>query len=284
MDFGHLTAFGDDFVLQHLNEPAPAAFKNGTVESSFLTHIRARLLSRSTSALRHVLDLQPLNNHRAVVLGVVMTLAMQNRFALATCRSVQSGDDGSRLLLILGSLLPARHRSLRTRELFADVLERTQARNNTAVRVGNQIDDASIDGNGSFDAANRVKQLYFNDYRREPRVTVPNQCACPDLTTRFSVDHCANCAKLRKYYKSITSCTFDAKPLWRNHGCTIQAFAFPVRHTAESLEAALPCLVELDEQLSTDVARYICKPRQLGTQISQFLHLAECRRIFSIAF
>src|SRR5688572_28719323 len=55
----------------------------------------------------------------------------------------------------------------------------------------------------------------------------------------------------------------------------VLAFAFPARSAREPLEAALPGSVELDQELRTDVARYVGEKRKLGTQRFQLADLIE---------
>src|SRR5688500_7313458 len=56
---------------------------------------------------------------------------------------------------------------------------------------------------------------------------------------------------------------------------SVPALAFPARRASEPLEAALPGPVELDQELCTDVAWYVGKKGQLGTQSFQLTDLIE---------
>jgi hypothetical protein len=59
----------------------------------------------------------------------------------------------------------------------------------------------------------------------------------------------------------------------------ISALALPARSSCEPLEAALPRLIELDQELCTNVARYVGEKRELGAERFQLVDLVESVRI-----
>ena len=59
----------------------------------------------------------------------------------------------------------------------------------------------------------------------------------------------------------------------------VPALAFPARSASEPFETALPGLVELDQKLCTDVARYVGEKGELGTERFQLADLIESIRI-----
>jgi len=100
-DPDHLPALGHDLVSQHLYEAAPAAVKDRAIEPRLLAHSRARLFDCPFRALGHASDVQPLDEHRAVVLGVVIRFAVQDGVALPARLPMQAGHDGPCLVLVL---------------------------------------------------------------------------------------------------------------------------------------------------------------------------------------
>lgn len=278
-DLDHRAALGHDLVAQHRHEAAPAAVEDRAVEPGLLAHPRAGLFGRATCARGHAADVQSLDDDRAVALGVERRLAVQDGVALPARLPLQAGHDGPRLLLVLRPLLAARDGALRARELFADALERSRVRHDAAVGIGEQVDHAAVDRDGGLRARERVGLLELDGHAREPGVAVADERAGLRRAAWRPVHDGRHGAELRKHHGATATLALDTEGLRCDDGRAVAALALPARRAAEPLEAALPRLVELDEQLRTQVAWNVREPRQFGAQGGQLVDLVERRGI-----
>jgi len=128
------------------------------------------------------------------------------------------------------------------------------------VRVGEQIYNAAVDSDGWLGTGKRVWLFELYGHAREPRVAVAHERAGLRCTTRQAVHDCGHGAELRKHHDAIATVAFDAELLRRDHGRAIVTLALPVWCMTEPLEAALPRLIEFNEQLRADVARHVREP------------------------
>jgi len=210
-DLDYLPAFRRDLVSQHLHETAPAAIEDCAIEAGLLAYPCTWLFGRSLRARGHASDVQSLDDHSAVVLGVAIRLAVQDGVALPARFPMQAGHDGPCILLVLGSLLSARNSALRARELFADTFERTRVWHTMTVRVGDQVDHSAVDGDDGFTTWKRVGLFELNGHTREPCVSITHKRACLCFAARRSVHNSRYGTELRKHHNTVATNAFNTK-------------------------------------------------------------------------
>src|SRR5690606_17014061 len=136
-----------------------------------------------------------------------------------------------------------------------------------------EVGNAPVQGNHRLVARSRFGDLGLAEDRSKPMVAFASERAGLGFAFEGSMDDGTQVSDLRKSDRA----TVEAPCLRMRFGKTekVAPLAFPTRSFGGSLEAALPSLVELDEQLSADVARHVGQPRQLGAKLGQFVDLIE---------
>src|SRR5208337_2679240 len=222
----------------------------------------------------HPSNVQPFQHNDAVALGESCRLDVQEVVALPLHLAVDACDASLGLLSVLRSFLLARNVALSTSELLERPFEIARVGDHLAIGRRAEVRDASVDGDDGTVARSGLGQVQFADDTDEPLVPVALERAGLGLTLERPVHHGAQRAELGEADVTVV----DAPHLRVRlaEGKRVAALALPARGASELLEASLPGLVELDEQLRADVAGNVREPRQLGAQLGQFFHLVEC--------
>lgn len=256
----------DAFVSEHGGEARPTC--------------AAYTPSETAANADHVLDAQRFENDDALALGVPLRLAVQDVVALATDFTVDAVQTRDRSRSILRSFLSTGDGSLRATEAFLGVAQVARVLDDAPIRVGQQVDTAAINSDGGLRRRHRFGDLDLANDRTKPLITVAFDSAGLRFADKWAVDDHAHWAYLRE----VQCLTVEAPYLRVRLGQSdyVTTAALPARGVGETPPTPLPCGVEVDEQLSRDVARYIGEPWQIGTQTSQLVRLIERRRIASI--
>src|SRR5712692_8135504 len=90
------------FVFQHAAKHAPALIEDGLVQPNFLRYLLAWLLHRAFGRLRHILDLQVLNNNHRVVFAGLCAELMQEIVSAIGDTDIKLGNTSLLLLPVAG--------------------------------------------------------------------------------------------------------------------------------------------------------------------------------------
>jgi hypothetical protein len=263
VDLANFTTKRDDLVLAELNELSPSGRLNTPVETFLLR----------TTCAAHVPDLQLLDEDDALVLGVPLRLDVQKMFTLTTDLAMNSHHSDLRLLSVLGSFLLPGDVSLRSREPFLGEFQMSRVLDDASVRVGEEVNAATIDADGCFRGRDCIRDLDLAHDRAEPLVTVALDRANLLLSFDGSVNDGTNVSDLWKAKRFFVEMKLHRVRLGEaNH---ISIFSLPTRFVSNSLETPLPRQVEINECLSLNIARNVSKPYVLRAQTSQLIDLVE---------
>jgi len=273
--FQEHTAAPSQLVVEHHSEAAPSRVKNRSVEARLRRHVLSRLFLRSRSRLGHASDVQVLDHDYAVPLSVVRALDVQLVIALPPHLPMDSCDPALRLFPVLRAL-----------QLLADLplsagepLQRTSkvlgVFNSAPIAVGDEQVHAPVDSDGwtRRSSCRRLLDRKLADDGSKPSIPVSRQRARLRLSFNRPVHHRAKHTDLREANVSV-----DDTPRFRvrlAESDVVPTLLLEVRPLCDLLEGPLPRLVQLHENLRTDVTRHVSEPRKFFPEFSQFKLLIE---------
>jgi hypothetical protein len=254
-------------VAQALDKSAPAGVQDAPVQAGLLPDIAPRLLDGANGTCGHALNMKLLNDDCAVALGVGGAEIVNEVLALPPHLVVDAGDASLGLVSVLGSFLFLGEAALSAREALHGVSVEFRRLDESAVAVGDDIDNTTIERDHWFDSNRRLDDLYFARNRREPLVAVAANGACLRLSFQRPMNDGADATELRK--ADSGSVNPPDLRMWLSHTETIAPLSFPVWSMRNPLEASLPSLVELIEELGADVSWDVSEPRKLGAELCE---------------
>lgn len=272
-DFDKLPACPGALVAQHLSESSPAGAENASVKARLGADVRARRVRGATRRSRHVLNLQLLDDHPAVVMGVVICELVQGVVTLPADLPVKARHPEPRLLLVLAPLLLSSDDALSARQTTLCSLEVAGIVVPHSVRVRNKRRYATIQRDRWPACRCRVGHYDLAHDHDEPLVAIADDRAGFRCALGRSVHHGVEDANLGK--PDVRASDRPDARMRLADTDAIAALAFPARRPGQAAEAALPRLVEFNQELCTDVTRHVGEPWQFGAEIGQFLHLIE---------
>lgn len=267
----------DALVGEHRAELAPRGVEDASIQAGLLPDVGTGLIDSPACAARHIPHLQLFDHDDAVVLGVACRLNMEDVVPLPADLAVYARDAVFGLFPVLRSSFPSVDSTLGALKAQQGVLERLRIRQDTAVRVGDEVGDATIDGDGWSSRRHGIRHLDLARDRSEPLVTVTADGTSLGFALKWAVRDDLDVTELGEVQTGRAN--MPGLGVRLNKRDPIAPLTLPARSVCKPLEAALPRLIEFDEELSTDIPRHIGKPRQLSTKFSQLLHLIESCRI-----
>ena len=228
----------------------------------------------------HALNVELLDDDRAVALGVGNRQLMQDVVALSPDLSVDATHEVQGFCSILGSFLPSISDVLSPTKFLQRLFEVGRVRDLISLRIGEQVGDAAIDGHYRNSPRTWIGDLTFAQDAGEPLISLPSDRAGLRLSLERSMDHDLQLPDLRET-QLATGESPDLRVRLAQPEC-VSSLSFPPRLTSQLFEASLPRLVQLHEQLGTHVTRNCCEPRQLSSQSGQLIDLVESCDVLSL--
>lgn len=271
-NFHKRAARPSQLVPKHQDKLAPARVKYAAVQA-FLV---------STSLGRYRSNVQLLDHDHAVALGVVVGDLMQNVRSLSRNLAVKLGNPKSGFLLVTRSFLSSGYDSLSTSYAKPHDSQEMRISDNLSVAVRHEVYASAIEGNNGSCSGLRCLFLDFTRDRGKPLIGLASNRASLGLSLKLSVSNDAHVAEFRKAENGVVFQLPHFRMGLTETGL-ITSLAFPFWSQREKGETTLPCLIQFDEKLSTNISRNIGQPRKLGAKLSQFIDLIEARDILPIA-
>ena len=245
-------------VSQHVCKPRPSSPGNATSE---------------TVVLEHALDVELLDDDRAVALGVGSRQLVQNVIALSLDLAMDATHTVQGFCTVLGSFLPSISDVLGATKSLQGFFKVRRIASLSPFGISKQIDDASIDGHHRNSPRTWIGNFVLAQDAGKPLISVPPDRTCFRLPFERSVDHDLQGSNLGEVQfaagKSPDLGMWFAKPK------RVPSFSLPSRLIGQLLEASLPCLVQFHEQLGAHVAGNFREPWQIGSQPCQLVDLIE---------
>ncbi|MEY4510255.1 MAG: hypothetical protein RLZZ450_2377 [Pseudomonadota bacterium] len=264
--FDELTASPCELVAKALHQPSPTRVEDAA--------------GQTTIGLDHPRRVQLFDHHCAVVLGVDVAESLNHVLALPTHLTVQSGHTKLGLISIVRPFLSPRDGPLCASEPLQRPLVVTRGRCDFSIRVSNDVDDSTVEGDDGACSRKGIGNFALTNKRRKPLVPLPTQRARLGCSLGRAVQHHTQVSKLRKAQYAATK-----TPDLRMRFCQpekVAPFALPARLPTETLEATLPGLIKLDQQLRADIARDIAKPHKFRSQRFELPDLLERRVVATL--
>jgi hypothetical protein len=198
---------------------------------------------------------------------------MQNMFSLSSDLSVDLGDLSLGPFSVLGTFLSTSDRSLGASKTFARSFKKPVVVDQLTIRRGCKVCNTHVDANNRQGRWLGVFDLIFASDGDEPLVNFSLDGTSLGASHQGTVKDKSNVAKFWKpkdvaiKAEGLVVRLADTK--------SITALSLPTRSVTKALEAPLPSLIKLDEELSADIARDIGKPWDKGSEFSQFVDLVE---------
>ena len=275
--FHKCTSRPHSLVTQEANETAPPAIKNGSVETCLLTYPLSWSVNRSSGRARHIPHLQMLYDHRAVVLGIVPRLAVQEVVPLPADHAVQTRNPTFRLCLINAPLSASRNNALGVSNTLFLAFEPSWVLDHTSGGVHEQIYNSAIDSNRWPRRSHWRWDLNNARDRYEPLVSIANDRTSLWDTFDRTVENGTQGTKFRE--DQAIGSKVPHFWMWFADRDLVTSLSFPSRSERKPFETSLPGFVEFDKELSTDVPGNICKPGVLGPKRLEFVDLIERGKI-----
>ncbi len=226
-----------------------------------------------TVVLEHALDVELLDDNRAVALGVGSRQLVQDVVALSLDLAMDATHTVQGFCPVLGSFLSSISNMLSPTKSFQCLFKVSWIPNLLSVGISKQIDHTPIDGHHRNSPRAWFGNLVFAQDAGKPLISISLNRTGLRLSLKRTVNHDLQGTDLGKAQfaagKSPDLGMWFAKP-----EC-VSYLSLPSRPIGKLLETSLPCLVQLHEQLSTHVAGDFSEPRQLGSQPSQLVDLIE---------
>ena len=257
--FDELASTPSKLVSQHVDKLRPSSPSDATSKAV---------------VLEHALDIELLDDDRAVVLGVGCRQLVQNVLALSLDLAVDATHTVQGFCSVLGSFLSSLSNVLGMTKPLHRFFKVSRIPNLLPVGISEQVGDTSIDSHHRNSPRTWIRNLVLTQDAGKPLISIPSDCASLRLSFKRTMGHDLQGSNLGKVQltarKSPNFWMRFAKPE------SVPSLSLPSRLIGQLFEAPLPCLVQLHEQLSTHVARNFRQPWQLSPQIGQLVDLIEC--------
>jgi hypothetical protein len=219
----------------------------------------------------HPRNVQLFQNDDAVALGESRRLDVQEVVALSPHLAVEAGDTGLGLISILGSFLSSADGALSVGEPLERGFQVAWASDPITVGSRGEVDDASVDSHDRAIAWGRLDRFDLADDRGEPLARVAAQRAGLWFALDRAVHHRAERAELGE--ADVGAVESPHLRVRLAEGQRVATPTLPPGRAREPLEATLPSLIELHEQLRADVARDVGEPRESSTKLGELVAL-----------
>lgn len=271
--FDQSTARPQKLVTKHLNKHSPTGIHDSSVQAGFGFDVGAGVFNGAFGAADHVVNLQFLNDHGAVALGVAGAEGMQVLFALPPNSLMQQGDTSLGLFSVLGSFLPSSKYALGMGKTSLRQLEVLGIGRRFAVGVVQKIGNASVNAHDGFCPSSGRGHIDFAHQASKPLISVSLDGTCLGLAFDGTMQHDSHSAKLGK----AKGVSIDSPLLWVRFTKSNRAAAptFESGLAGQALETPPPGFFKLDKKLSAHVSQHIGEPRKLGAQVGKLFHLVE---------
>ena len=259
---GHLdklAAGPRELVAQALHQAPPACIEDASCQPAVGSH--------------HVADHELLNDHGAVALGVGGAEILYDVLALPADLAVQPRYANFSFLSVFRLFLATGDGALGVRKALHRSRVEARSFDDVAVAVGDDVHDATVERDHGLDPLHGLGNLELARDRDKPLLALSTNGAGLGNAFEWTVHYDAEIAKLGK---PQTCAQAPNIRVWLAQAQPVATFALESRGAREPFETALPCLVELDKQLRTDVARNIREPRQLSAELGELVDLIEC--------
>jgi hypothetical protein len=261
-DFDQTTAAPGELVAQELDQAAPASVGDPT---------------RQRTILQHVDSLKALDDDRAVALGVGGGERVEDVVTLAANLPMQSIHATHGLLAVIGSFLSPGDHALKSAQPLERRLQGLGVFDESPVGIGDQVGNAAVESDHGLGTRRRIRKLELAHDRDEPLVAIATNRAALGFTLERPMHDRAHVPQFGETERSSYESSYSRMRLDEPEG--VSALAFPAWSPSDALEAALPGLIELDQELRADIAWYVGEKRKLGAQRLELVNLVESVRI-----
>ena len=137
--------------------------------------------------------------------------------------------------------------------------------------------DTAVKSDDRLPARRRLRKLELAHDRDEPLVPVsPNRTAF-----RFTFERPMNDGSYVAEFGKTERASHQPPyvGMWLGETQGVSAPALPARRTSNPLEAALPGLIELDQELRADIARHVSQKGKLSAELLELNDLVESVRV-----
>ena len=256
--FNELTSTPSKLVLQHVGKLRPSSSSNATGK---------------TVVLEHALDVELLDDNRAVALGIGSRQLVQDVVALSLDLTVNTTCTVQGFCSVLGSFLSSSNSSLSATESLQGFFKVSRIPHLSSVGIREQISDASIDSHHRNDPRTWIGDFVFAQDAGEPLISISPDRAGLRLSFERSVDHDLQRIEFRKVQLVAGESPNFGVRFAKSQN--VPSASLPARSIGKLLETPLPCLVQLHEQLSAHIARDFREPWQFSSQPGQLVDLIE---------
>ena len=225
------------------------------------------------SAAHHSLDVQLLDDHDAVALGVAGRENVENVLALTADLPVQRGDAHPRPGVAGGALQATADNAHRSRETTQTSLQVLRILDQRAVGVGQQVGHAAVDGDDRTHTERGLRKIPLALDDGEPLVHLTDERASLRDAEEGPVQDREDRAQLREH--DARRRHTEDPGVWLGDIDDVPPLLLPPGTATEPLEVPLPRRIKIHEQLRAHIARHIGQPRNLGAQFSQLVDLVE---------
>ena len=257
--FNELTSAPSKLVSQHVGKLRPSSPSNVTSE---------------TVVLEHALNVELLDDNRAVALGVGSRQLVQDVVALSLDLTVDATHTVQGFCSVLGSFLSSIGRMLGTTKSLQGLFKMGRVQHFPSIGICKQVGNASIDGYYRSNPRTWIGDFVFAQDAGEPLISIPPDRAGFRLPFEGSMNHDFQRFELRKVQPVAGESPDFGMRLTKPE--RVPSPSFPPRSIGELLETSLPCLVQLYEQLGTHITRDLSDPWKFSPQSGQFVDLIEC--------
>ena len=266
-NFDKCSARARELVSQKLCKSSPSDRTNTTSEPSADAH--------------HVLRMQRLYDNDAVTIGIRRRETVQSMIALTSNLSTKAHDTHLRLFSIFRPFLSSRDNTLCMRKTTHGMFVEARILDNFAVTVCDDVHDATIDSDDGRGSWNGGWHLKLTHDAHEPLIAILAERACFWLTFNWPMYDDAHGAKF--WEMEPLAAESPSLRMRLTERKLVTPLTLPTWSVCKFLEAALPRMVQLNEELIAHVARNLCKPRKLSSKIRQLVDLIERCRVSPFA-
>jgi hypothetical protein len=261
--FNKETSRPGEFIPQHFNQPSPTGVQNAAIQTSLV----------SASFGGHSFHVQSLDDYRAVALGVGIRDSVKKMIALSPHLTVQFGYSDFCFFSIFRAFLPSGNDTLSVSQTSKSAFQKSRVFDFFTVAVSNQKYNAAIDGNVRLVPQNWICLFNFAGNYSKPLIDVLRNGTC--LWRSFERPMLHNPHRPKFGESQIAIVEPPSLWMWLTRRNAVATSTFPARSSSELLKATLPCLVQFDKKLRTDVSGNLGKPWQFRSQSSQVVDLIE---------
>ena len=267
-DFYQFSACPLEFIPQEFDETAPSGLVDASGESSI--------------CFDHTSNVQFLDDHTALAISDVTREFVQKIVPLSSYYAMQAGNTELGLFPVLRSFPPSRDDTLSVSKANSRAFHPLRIFDEIPVAICDEVDDATVKGNGGQGTRKRIGNLKNADDRGEPLIAVSGQRAGLWRSFKWAV---SDDSKWATEFREVQPVRAESPYLRMRFAevDNVASFTLPPGLHGEFLETTLPSKVEFNKDLRTDIARNVSKPRKFGSQFSQLVDLIEGGEILAVA-